>query len=395
MSTTATEQDADATTAGLIDEARGLATAVRREIRAHGIESEAGAPGRWIERLDAMARIVQTHVTETRELEHDPVTAAEVCEVLVELTELQQDLREHLIGQRFYSLSRIHDALARLRELPTVEALLQETPEELCHCCEFDRALLSRVRGSTWVPEVLCIAEGQDSAVTEATKQYLSDVEIPLSPMLLETELARRASPALVLDPENHPRTWKDLMGVSQTTSYVAAPVVQGRRVIGFLHADAFGSGRELTTVDRDNLFTFAEGFGMIFERIVLVQRLQEQREQVRSAFRAAERHLDRLADAELRLARTERDTSDVTTTAAAGMFAPSESRLELLLTAREREVLALMVSGARNSAIADQLVISEGTVKSHVKNICRKLRAANRAEAVSKYLRLVMKRRP
>jgi DNA-binding CsgD family transcriptional regulator len=52
------------------------------------------------------------------------------------------------------------------------------------------------------------------------------------------------------------------------------------------------------------------------------------------------------------------------------------------------------MVSGARNNQIADQLVISEGTVKSHVKNICRKLRASNRAEAVAKYLQLVIKER-
>ena len=39
--------------------------------------------------------------------------------------------------------------------------------------------------------------------------------------------------------------------------------------------------------------------------------------------------------------------------------------------------------------------MISEGTVKSHVKHILRKLRAANRAEAVSRYLRLFIGRAP
>jgi DNA-binding NarL/FixJ family response regulator len=62
------------------------------------------------------------------------------------------------------------------------------------------------------------------------------------------------------------------------------------------------------------------------------------------------------------------------------------------LLTAREREVLELMASGATNGAIAAQLVISEGTVKSHVKRILRKLRVSNRAEAVARYLHLVMR---
>ena len=41
------------------------------------------------------------------------------------------------------------------------------------------------------------------------------------------------------------------------------------------------------------------------------------------------------------------------------------------------------MVGGAQNRQIADQLVISPGTVKSHVARILRKLGAANRSEAV------------
>ncbi|HEY1517807.1 MAG TPA: LuxR C-terminal-related transcriptional regulator, partial [Solirubrobacteraceae bacterium] len=55
-----------------------------------------------------------------------------------------------------------------------------------------------------------------------------------------------------------------------------------------------------------------------------------------------------------------------------------------------EREVLELITSGATNVRIAEQLVISEGTVKSHVKHILRKLRVGNRAEAVSRYLQML-----
>jgi DNA-binding NarL/FixJ family response regulator len=57
-------------------------------------------------------------------------------------------------------------------------------------------------------------------------------------------------------------------------------------------------------------------------------------------------------------------------------------------LTRREVEVLRLMAAGDTNARIATRLVISEGTVKSHVKHILRKLGAANRAEAVSHWLR-------
>jgi DNA-binding NarL/FixJ family response regulator len=43
-------------------------------------------------------------------------------------------------------------------------------------------------------------------------------------------------------------------------------------------------------------------------------------------------------------------------------------------LSAREREVLALMAEGRTNSAIATSLVISEGAVEKHVANIFSKL---------------------
>jgi LuxR family transcriptional regulator, maltose regulon positive regulatory protein len=54
-------------------------------------------------------------------------------------------------------------------------------------------------------------------------------------------------------------------------------------------------------------------------------------------------------------------------------------------LTAREREVLRLMVDGASNREIAQQLVLSVNTVKKHVFNICSKLNVQGRAYAIAK----------
>jgi DNA-binding NarL/FixJ family response regulator len=52
-------------------------------------------------------------------------------------------------------------------------------------------------------------------------------------------------------------------------------------------------------------------------------------------------------------------------------------------LTAREREVLELIAGGLTNDEIAEQLVVTPGTVKTHVNHIFFKLDLRNRAEAV------------
>jgi PAS domain S-box-containing protein len=57
-------------------------------------------------------------------------------------------------------------------------------------------------------------------------------------------------------------------------------------------------------------------------------------------------------------------------------------------LTPRQQEILRLIAQGLTNPAIAERLVIAEGTVKWHVKQILAKTGSSNRAEAIARVLR-------
>ena len=98
---------------------------------------------------------------------------------------------------------------------------------------------------------------------------------------------------------------------------------------------------------------------------------------------------MDSLSHAEVELVRSA-DQRSSAGAAATLVLASHTPAIDELLTTREREVIALLVTGQTNSAIAERLVISEGTVKSHVKQILRKLGAVNRSEVIARYLGMI-----
>jgi DNA-binding CsgD family transcriptional regulator len=337
------------------------------------------------ERLEALGEELRSSLQNPA-----PESVAGQLELVYDVSELRAELRSRVLFERLDVLARIQESMDELHECETPEELIEAAPRELCRSCGFTRALISRIRGSQWVPEVYERAPGADPE-EDVFREWVEHVEIPLEHMLLETELVRRRMPALVPDPVHDPRTFKDIVVKGRTVAYVAAPIISGDRAIGFLHADRFRQDEPVSTEDRDNIWTFAEHFAFLFDRAVLVERLASQRAQLGEAFKDAEWVIEELRNAEIELGRTGRGAPDLT---APAMFLRTESRLEALLTRREREVLELITSGATNIRIAEQLVISEGTVKSHVKHILRKLRVGNRAEAVARYLQLALRER-
>lgn len=61
-------------------------------------------------------------------------------------------------------------------------------------------------------------------------------------------------------------------------------------------------------------------------------------------------------------------------------------------LTPREKEILLLVSKGLTNKQIAEQLFISENTVKNHIKNLFEKLNLENRVQLASYALKYITK---
>ncbi len=53
------------------------------------------------------------------------------------------------------------------------------------------------------------------------------------------------------------------------------------------------------------------------------------------------------------------------------------------ILTSREKEVLQMITKGASNKQIADKMFVKEVTIKTHLNSIYKKLKVANRTQAV------------
>jgi DNA-binding CsgD family transcriptional regulator len=259
---------------------------------------------------------------------------------------------------------QIGEALARLESAsPTMAELVTLGPQLV------------------WISRAVYIAD--DPHWADEINRVGQDQPQPLVPGLHETEIVRRREAMVVTDVQTDTRVHRPIADASRSQSYVAAPIISGNKVVGLLHGDCYLQGRPTTASDCETLAAYAKGLQLALSRA----RAAEGLEAIGSALRVAANDCsDRVETVR------EFSLQPPPLTAMSGGGIPLATRVTRravrsvrdVLTAREIQILELMAEGRSNAGIATQLVISEGTVKQHVKHILRKLRAGNRVEAVS-----------
>jgi LuxR family transcriptional regulator, regulator of acetate metabolism len=287
--------------------------------------------------------------------------------LLDDLHQLERESVELEYVRRSDALDRVRDAVRALGELGSPAGILDRAAQELAQAAGFDRVLISEVVQRTLRPR----------AIWSEGPVELALAPIPLEYPLIEEELLRRQRAALVTVATAGSRTPAALAAAFRWDSYVVATLSVDGRPVGLLHADAHRSGRALDELDREVAIGFCEGLAGVFERAVLRDTLARHRRELQAAVRWMSGRLAPLSD-------------DVP----ALPSADANAALIESLTPRELEVLRLLAHGRTNRGIADALLVREGTIKYHVKNILRKLGATSRADAVARYVRATGARR-
>lgn len=256
----------------------------------------------------------------------------------------------------------VREALALLRDPESVERAVRAVPVAAA-TLGFDRVLYSQIVHGRWMPVAAAGESGWAAEVVERGRRRPKLIDRSLA----EHDLVRRARPILVPltggSAGHGPPAWP-------TRGYVAVPVVQAGSVIGMLHADFPSRGCCPGAAEQAALWTFAEGVGHVLAEAALLDSLRRLRGRLASLAYDIPPEPDPVGPG-----------------CAAGEVAPAADDADRL-TRREREVLDLMAAGRTNGQIARQLVITEGTVKSHVKRILCKTGTANRAEAAAVWVR-------
>src|SRR6201993_1028457 len=283
--------------------------------------------------------------------------------LLTDFLQAQVEARQGRGGERADVVRSLTEGIRRMKKAGSLQGLGRQACTELCDALGFDHALLSFVVEDGFVVEES--GDGTGGPTVIARRDCIAERDcIRLRKTIRTNESDVPAAPG-----------YRQLL---RSRHYLVAPVIAESRVVALLHVSR--GSEAVSARDIDVLDTFASAYSLLHERMLNTERVAQQRTSIARAAAALTEEADRIAAAASSLD-VEYDHRVEPPT-----IAP-DSALAETLSDRERQVFERLVLGASNAEIADELVITVETVKTHVKRILRKIGAINRSEAIALYL--------
>lgn len=243
--------------------------------------------------------------------------------------------------------------LRKLRE-SDIDRFAATATTGACRDLGFTKAMFSWVDGTSWRPESVFVSPDLGMGFDELI-DAVDGSAVPLFRAPREADLVRYRRP-YVLDQREYRHAYRPLIDLSNPTAYAAAPITVGGRTVAILHVDRHE--RMLDEMDLAILSRGARMCSLSYATLAARRRLLDQQDAARAVYSTIQ-----------------------TAPAPSADIRPSPPDQ---LTEREDAVLRLLATGASNRSIAEQLFISDGTVKSHVHHIFRKIDVQTRAQAAA-----------
>jgi DNA-binding CsgD family transcriptional regulator len=283
---------------------------------------------------------------------------------LTEFLKAQIDARQMRAGDRADVVRSLTAGIRRMKKAGSLQGLGRQACTELCDALGFDNTLLSFVE--------------DDGFVVEESEHGIGGPTVIARRGCVPERHCIRHRDTVQTNESDMPSAhgYRELLG---SAHYLVAPIIAESRVVALLHVSRCGEDG-LTVRDIDVLDTFASAYSLLHERMLKTERVQQQRTSIARAAARLTEAADRIAATAISLDIEYDNRAEPPT------IAP-DSGLAATLSDRERQVFERLVLGASNAEIADELVITVETVKTHVKRILRKIGAINRSEAIALYM--------